>query len=123
MLLKGRNAVFLRGEQVHTPSVCLGLQPGEVVRVKSPPAIAKTLDRNGRNRGLEFVPDMLRYCGGLYLVNHRVDRLITGMTGSMRTVENTVMLEGVTCAGCFSHWGNCPRGECHLWREIWLERA
>lgn len=41
----------------------LQLQPGELVEVKSHAEIIKTLDPNGRHRGLLFMADMAQYCG------------------------------------------------------------
>ena len=53
----------LSGENKTTPTEVLGLQPGEWVEVKSAPKIVATVDRRGRNRGLQFSGEMLAFCG------------------------------------------------------------
>lgn len=105
-----------------TPDEPLNLEPGEWVEVKSREEIIRTLDRKGRNRGLEFTPLMLPFCGRRYRVSHRVDRMIMETTGAMRELRNTVALENVTCDG-HTCWGGCPRDQIHFWREIWLKRV
>ena len=42
-----------------TPTICLNLQPGEWVRVKSYKEILATLDTNNKNRGLYFDAEMV----------------------------------------------------------------
>ncbi|MEM3765624.1 MAG: hypothetical protein QXU46_01200 [Candidatus Bathyarchaeia archaeon] len=111
----------LRGKLHRTPSVSLNLQPGEIVEVKSKDEILATLDFRGRNRGLHFTAEMLKYCGRRYRVLKRVDKMIVEKTGKLREIPNTVILEGVTCDG--SDHGNCPRNCYCLWREIWLKRV
>jgi hypothetical protein len=110
------------GTSDKTPDDALGLEPGEWVRVKSRAEIAATLDRAGRNRGLEFTPVMHECCGRVFRVKQRVDRMILEATGRMRDLRNTVILEAATCRGALII-GGCPRNEYHLWREIWLRRV
>jgi len=105
-----------------TPVQVLALEPGEPVEVKSSREIAATLDRRNRNRGLEFSSYMLPYCGGRYRVQARVHAFIDERTGLMRELDNTVVLEGVTCGGDTTA-GLCRRSECLYWREIWLRRV
>ncbi|NUQ61539.1 MAG: GNAT family N-acetyltransferase [Pirellulales bacterium] len=109
------------GKQNTTPNPCLNLQPGELVRVKTPDEIRATVDPVGRNRGLVFVTDMVRYCGRTYRVARRVDRMVSESSGGMRQFSNTVALEDVTCSGI--PVGCCSRRCYHLWREAWLERV
>ena len=104
-----------------TPTVALNLQPGELVEVKTKEEILTTLDSRGRNRGLEFTPEMLKYCGGRYCVLKRLDKMINERTGKMRQIANTVILDGVTCDG--KAHGGCQRTCYCLWREIWLKRV
>jgi hypothetical protein len=111
----------LRGPHTRTPEVVLELKAGDLVEVKSEREIALTLDRYGRNRGLEFTPLMKRYCGGQFRVLHRVERMILETTGKMRELHNTVILRGSSCEG-WVRLGGCPRDLHHLWREIWLTR-
>ena len=109
------------GNRKKTPAVSLDLQPGELVRVKSRKEIRDTLDRLGRNRGMAFTTDMVRYCGGTYRVARRVEKAVLEWSGEMRPFTNTVALEDVTCSGVAL--GCCGRQCYHLWREAWLERV
>jgi hypothetical protein len=111
---------LLNGKQTKTVAEALGLQPGELVQVKSRQEIEATLDSLGRNRGLGFAPEMLRCCGGTYRVAGRVEKLIVEWSGQLRQVSNTVVLEGAECDGVA--YRLCPRSCYHLWRETWLRR-
>jgi hypothetical protein len=108
--------------QQSTPVEILSLEPGELVEVKTFGEIAITLDRQNRNRGLEFSAYMLPYCGGVYRVKARVHAFIDERSGLMRELKNTVVLEGVTCGGDTTA-GLCRRSEYLYWREIWLRRV
>ena len=120
--LLGRRSVQPVGHSSRTPVEALELRAGEWVEVKTPREIAPTLDRQGRNRGLGFTPDMLPFCGRRYAVRSRVDRAILETTGEMHEFKHTVILEEVTCDG-HSILGGCSRDVYHLWREIWLRRV
>ena len=98
----------------------LGLAAGEVVTVKAATAIASTLDPKGRNRGLQFEPDMVAFTGGTYRVQAPVRRIILEETGRMVELTSTVALDGVTCTGLCAK--NCPRANPLFWREAWLDR-
>jgi len=112
-----------RGTQNNTPTEVLGLQPGEVVEVKSIQEITTTLNKNGRNRGLHFSADQRPYCGGRYRVRSRADNFIAEGTGEMKHFRNTVILEDVCCdSACFA-FGGCYRSDLLYWREIWLRRV
>jgi hypothetical protein len=108
-----------------TPHQTLGLKPGEVVRVKPAEAIRATLNVQGRNRGMWFDQEMVKFCGKLYQVELRVERIIDEVTGKMLVLKNPcIQLQGVTCQGeCTADRLGCPRGINAYWREIWLERA
>ena len=112
----------VRGTLTKTPQADLGLQPGDFVRVKAKEEIFATLDRGGANRGLEFGPLMYPFCGRVYKVRQRVERIILETTGEMREVRSTVILESATCDGRV-FFGGCPRDEFHFWREAWLTRV
>ncbi len=105
-----------------TPTERLGVQPGEVVQVRSVKEIKRTLDADWKNRGLAFTHFMVPFTRGQYRVKSRVDQMIIETTGEMRQLKNTVILEGVTCDGHLCS-GVCPRSQFHLWREIWLRRV
>jgi hypothetical protein len=103
----------------------LDLQPGEWVRVKSREEIRATLNDKGKNRGLWFDREMLEFCGQVFQVRHRVDRLIDERTGQMIDLKSDcVALDGATCSGVHSlgRWF-CPRAIYPYWREGWLERV
>jgi hypothetical protein len=120
--IMGRAAVQPVGTSRQTPTESLGLQPGDWVEVKSAEEIGATLDGAGFNRGLEFTPQMLPFCGGRFRVRSRVDRAILETTGRMKALKDTVILERATCDG-HTILGGCSRDVYHYWREIWLRRA
>lgn len=105
-----------------TPEGILNLQPGEIVEVKPLDEIVATLDKNGKNKGLSFEPDMKTFCGKQFKVRNRLDKMILEKNGKMIDVRNSVILEGVTCE-CYFAFGGCPRKEFQFWREIWLKRV
>lgn len=110
------------GTSKTSPHESLGLQVGEIVRVKHKHLIEATLNERSRNRGLWFDPEMLRFCGGEYRVKARVERTIAEKTGELRTVVTPcIILEGVTATG--EYLGLNPENEYIFWREIWLERV
>jgi hypothetical protein len=55
-------------------------------------------------------------------VLRRADRIIVDGTGEMRSLKNTVFLEGSYCGCEHVAFGGCSRQEFAYWREIWLER-
>lgn len=122
-MLTGRSHLVLEGRQRTTPVAQLDLMPGEWVRVKPREEIIRTLDAQGKNRGLAFTVEMVRFCGGRHRVLRRVERMIYEPTRKLINLENTVILEDVVCDGCHSLRAGCPRENYLLWREIWLERA
>ena len=105
-----------------TPVLSLELQPGELVKIKTEAEILQTLDHRGRNRGLSCDRGMRQYCGETFKVRSRLDRMISEVTGEMRKVESTVMLDGLQCICWWNHVGGCPREDYMYWREGWLER-
>lgn len=115
-----RDVGAVAGACANTPAETLALKPGEYVKFKSVQEVRETLDPSGKNRGLLFCPEMSRFCGGTYRVLKRVDQIVDEMTGELRPMENTVLLEGVMCDGK-SHRG-CTRHSYYFCREIWLRR-
>lgn len=109
------------GEGVGTAREDLALRPGERVRIKDGRAIAMTLDRKSRNRGMWFDREMLRFCGQEFSVRRRVEKLIDERNGRMLQMKTPcITLDGVTATGEFLRF--CPQNEYIFWREIWLER-
>jgi hypothetical protein len=113
---------YIRGTLTKTPDERIGLQPGDVVRIKSKDQIISTLDTTNRNRGMTFDAEMLKYCGREATVLRRVERIIDEDSGKMLHFKNPcIVLEGVVCSGDFHRV--CPRSIYPYWREIWLERV
>ena len=108
-----------------SPAEPLNIQPGDLVKVRSPNEIEATLDERGFNRGLSFDREMLPYCGRTFRVKDRVDRIIDDKTGRLLKIpKDSLILEGAVCsgertAGCWF----CPRQIYPFWREAWLERV
>ena len=106
---------------VGSPTESLGLEPGDLVRVRSKEQIARTLNNQSRNRGLYFDPEMLRHCGGDYVVRAVLHRVIAERTGELKTMSiPSIVLEGVRSTG--ENVGFSAEDEHVFWREIWLER-
>lgn len=109
---------LIYGNRQKTESVTLNLQPGDWVEIKSRTEIEETLDVDGKNKGLLFTPPMLQYCGKRYRVANRLQRMILEDSGKMIKLNDTVILDNVTCQA----WG-CQRANLFYWREIWLRRV
>jgi hypothetical protein len=103
----------------------LGVQPGELVRVRSREQVAATLDETGTNRRLTFDREMAPYCGKTLRVKDRVTKIIEDSNGRMLKLPNDcLILEDAVCsgertAGCWY----CPRKIYPFWREAWVERV
>lgn len=108
-----------------TPAVALNLQPGEWVRVKSRDEILATCDATMANRGMKFDAEAVPFCGGVYRVLRRVNKIINEKTGVMLEMKTpSIILDSVICEARYSECRLfCPRGSYSYWREIWLERA
>lgn len=108
-----------------TPTAKLGLQVGELVRVRSAEEIYATLDKRWRNRGLSFGREQVLYCGKVGVVKARVERILDEKSGRLVHLPTpSIMVEGMVCGGCHSPRRLfCPRAIYMFWREIWLERV
>jgi hypothetical protein len=93
--------------------------------VKTQAEILATVDRQNRNRGMTFDPEMARFCGGTYRVQRRVTRILEESSGRVLTFGNPcIVLEQVYCQATLSKYRLfCPRAIPSYWREIWLERV
>ena len=113
------------GTLTKTPSGTLDLRAGELVRVKEFEEILETLDQSGKNRGMRFDAEMVRFCGKTMRVQSRVERIIDEGNGRMMELKNPcIILEGSWCSSDWSQCRRfCPRSIYHYWREIWLERV
>ena len=118
----GRRWGALRGRAVKTPTVQTGLQPGDLVRIKSKHEIEETLNANMLNRGMGFDSEMGRFCGRTARVVRRVNTIVDENTGRMLHMKSPcIVLEGLVCEGAFN--ASCPRSITPYWREIWLEKV
>jgi hypothetical protein len=100
----------------------LRLQPGEWVEVRSAKEIFATLDGYDKLRGLQFTPEMIKFCGRRFRVYKRVQNIILEGSGELRRINSpTVLLEGVLCDG--SAHGGCDKSCFCYWRELWLKRV
>ena len=99
----------------------LNLQPGEYVEVRSIDEISRTVGPSGKNRGLQFEPDMTPFAGKQLQVDFRVDKFVSEETGEMVHMTNTVALKNVHCSGLCTK--NCPRSVALYWREAWVKRV
>jgi hypothetical protein len=108
-----------------TPNVSLNLQPGELVRIKSHAEILRTLNTEGKNRGMAWDAELAPYCGSTRRVLRRVTKIINERTGKMQEMKNPcIVLDAVVCEGRYSSCRMfCPRSIFSYWREIWLERV
>jgi hypothetical protein len=98
------------------------LNEGDLVVVAPIDAIARTLNRTYKNRGLWFDRDMVKHCGKRYRVLARVDRIIDDATGQMRTMKTPcVLLDGADYSGEFLNFN--VQHDPFFWREAWLERV
>lgn len=106
-----------------TPTATLALQSGERVTVRPVEEIRTTTNQKAHNRGLYFSPDMAKVSAAPCRVLRRADKIIVDGTGEMRSLKNTVFLEGSYCGCAHVAFGGCPRHEFAYWREIWLKRV
>lgn len=108
------------GDLKRTPVADFQLQPGDRVKVKSKAEIVKTLDADGKNRGLWFDPVMLRYCGQELKVTKRIKTLVDETSGQIRHLKvPSVVLDDLRCDSNQRRF--CSRLLNLFWREVWLE--
>jgi hypothetical protein len=104
----------------------LDLQRGEKVRVKTIVEIQRTLDVNGKYHGLTFTTAQSQYCGGIYKVQRRLEKVFDERRWKLSKIKDTVLLENVVCngvGGIHREWDGCDR-QCLLWwKEAWLEKV
>jgi hypothetical protein len=120
----GKRYPFIKGTAApgQTPGDTLGLQPGEIVEIKSKEEIFATLDSHDVTGRLRFDSEMLKYCGQRAKVLRRIERILDEKTGRMlRIKQDCVILNGVVCTGDYHR--SCPRAIYPYWREAWLKRV
>jgi hypothetical protein len=94
------------------------LRAGDWVEVRSFEEILRTLDSDGCVDALPFMPEMLQYCGKKFRVYKSAHKTCTPPSLLMRSLDNTVHLEGLRCDGA-AH-GGCQAGCLLFWKEAWL---
>jgi hypothetical protein len=105
-----------------TPTGVSGIQPGDLVRVKSRAEIELTLNPELLNRGMGFDSEMARFCGRTARVARKVDHIIDEHSGKMLVMRSPcLVLEDIICEGVLH--ANCPRSITPYWREIWLDKV
>ncbi|AKU15935.1 hypothetical protein [Luteipulveratus mongoliensis] len=99
------------------------LRRGDRVRVRPIGDVLATLDADGDNGGLPFMPEMLPMCGQTFEVAARADKTCDtiNLTGCSREMDDTVHLVEARCDG--SAHGGCDAGCLFFFKEEWLESA
>lgn len=95
---------------------------GDLVEVLSAEEILATLDEKGELDGLQFMPEMLDFCGRkltVYKVAHKLCDTVE-QTG-LRHMTEAVHLSGSRCDGA-AH-GGCQNACLIFWKTAWLRRA
>jgi hypothetical protein len=100
------------------------LRPGDLVEVRAPDEILRTLDEVGTLDHLPFMPEMIEFCGRQFKVSRRV--LKTCFSGSISTVlgfttNDVVILDGLRCSGA-AHDGR-QKASMIFCREDWLRKV
>src|SRR5215472_9923120 len=98
---------------------------GELVEVRPPLHILRTLDGDGAIGGLPFMPEMLGFVGKRFRVEKRILKTCVsiGNSTNMRVFNSgaIVTLEGVRCSG-EGHDG-CQKLCAIFWHEEWLRKV
>jgi hypothetical protein len=110
----------VQGKLKRTPLPVVRLAPGDAVRVLPLEEIRATLDEAGRNRGLFFDKEMIRYCGQSGRVVAQVERIIDLLTHRMVAMKTPcLVLESVDTSGEWMRF--CAQHEQLYWRQVWLK--
>jgi hypothetical protein len=102
------------------------LRPGDVVEVKAPEEILRTLDADGTLDRLPFMPEMVEFCGRTFQVSKRVVKTCyytkAGSSGMRKfRTDDVVLLDGLRCSG--AEHGGCQKACMIFWREAWLRKV
>ncbi len=96
------------------------------LKLKSPAAIAHTLDENGSLDGLPFMPEMAEMCGQRFRVMRQAEKTCfevgQGAYTTREFLNNDVfLLKGLRCSGT-THDG-CQRLCAIFWKRAWLKKV
>jgi hypothetical protein len=106
----------------HQTKDSTALTVGERVAVLPLEEIARTLNSQGKNKGLWFDVEMVKHCGREYRVSARVQKIIDDATGEMRLMKTPcIMLDAVDSTGEGLHFN--AQHDPIFWRESWLRRT
>lgn len=99
-----------------------GFAVGDVVEVRPAAEILAGLDDRGERDSLQFMPEMLEFCGKQFVVDSISYKTCdtVNITGLHR-MENTVHLTGLRCNG--QAHGGCQAGCLIFWKTDWLKRV
>lgn len=117
----GRSYPFVAGTGTGARTPTGGLEPGDLVEVRSKAEIMATLGPDNLNRGMLFDVEMLPYCGRRFRVGRKVTQILDEATGEMLKLSDCVVLEGVVCQGIYHRF--CQRAVTPYWREAWLRKV
>jgi hypothetical protein len=93
---------------------------GSCARVRPLAEIRATLDWLGKRDGLMFMPEMERWCGGVFRVTRRVQRVFE-CESHTRPRSPIYILDGLQCSGAvLAKKGPCDRRCSILWHADWL---
>ena len=101
------------------------IRANDLIEVKTPDEILATLDAEGTQDFLPFMPEMIESCGKRFRVSRRAFKTCVSGSGpsTMRGFKNdgVIILDGLRCSGA-AHDG-CQK-ECMIfWREEWLRKV
>lgn len=97
------------------------IRRGEWAEVRSLDEIQATLDAEGKLDSLPFMPEMVKYCGRIFQVSRRAERVFLDRYLYVAKLDDTIILDGLRCDGQ-AHGGCQMRCEL-LWKEAWLKPA
>ncbi|MER7007421.1 hypothetical protein ABT297_30865 [Dactylosporangium sp. NPDC000555] len=108
--------------QISVPRVPVHLRAGDLVEVLSQEEILATLDEHGEYESLQFMPEMLQYCGQRLRVYKSAHKTCDTLTSTgMRRIDNAVHLQGVRCDG--GGHGGCEAACMTFWKTAWLRKV
>jgi len=99
------------------------LKAGDLVVVLSREEIERTLDEDGKLKGLKFLDPMLEFCGKTFRVFKLVRYILDEHAHQMRKVRNVILLEGVICEGKGIYGReSCDRSCYFFWKDAWVRK-
>lgn len=97
---------------------------GELVEILPLEEILRTLDKDNRYAGLEFMKGMEKHAGKQYRIFKKVRTIFDERQWRMLKIRDTVILKDLFCDGrdIFDKEG-CDRGCFYFWKEHWLRKV